>query len=116
MAGREQSDVVRAFFTAMNAQDADAAAALVSDDVAIEIGPLRLLGRSAVRELAVQSDDRLAFETVPIDVQATSDTVIDARALRTQRWRSTGEVAAEEELHARFTFDDDGAISAVVLA
>jgi ketosteroid isomerase-like protein len=116
MAGRKHSDVVRAFFAAMNAQDADAAAALVTDDVAIDLGPHRLAGRSAVRDLALQADDQLAFETVPIDLDATSDTVIAARAVRTQRWRSTGEVAAEEELHAHFTFDGDGTISRIVLA
>jgi hypothetical protein len=58
----EHSDV-RAFFAAMNAQDADAAA-----------------------------------------------------AIRTQRWRNTGEVAAEDNLRASFTFDTDGTISKVVLA
>lgn len=58
---------------------------------------------------------QLTFETVPLELHAESDTVIAVRALRTQRWRVTGEIAAEETLHARFTFDGDGAISSIVL-
>jgi len=116
MADREHADTVRTFFDAMNAQDADAAAVLVSDDVAVEIGPHRLAGRSAVRELALQTDDQLEFETTVLTIDAGAETEVTARASRTQRWRSSGEVAAEEELHARFTFDGDGAISGIVLA
>ena len=112
----EHSDVVRAFFAAMNAQDADAAAALVGADVAIEIGPHGLSGRDAVRELALQTDEQLAFETVPQDISLASDDVVEVEAIRTQRWRNTGEVAAEDNLRASFTFDTDGTISKVVLA
>jgi hypothetical protein len=116
MATPEHSDVVRAFFAAMNAQDAGAAAALVGDDVTIEIGPHRLSGRDAVRELALQSDDQLAFETVPLDISLASDHVVEVAAIRTQRWRNTGDVAAKDNLRASFTFDSDGTISKVVLA
>jgi len=116
MTGREYPETIRAFFDAMNAQDADAAAALVSDDVTVEIGPHRLSGRSAVRELALQTDDQLAFETALVELETETETGIDVRARRTQRWRSTGEIAAEEELRASFTFDDGGAISRIVLA
>lgn len=115
IADREHAGTVRAFFDAMNAQDADAAAALVSEDVAVQLGPHRFAGRSAVRELAVQTDDQLAFETVVLALDAGSDADIRARALRTQRWRSTGEVADESELHARFTFDGSGSITRIVL-
>jgi len=115
MGSRAQPDVVRAFFSAMNDADADAAADLVSEGVQIEIGPHRLAGRSAVRELALQADDQLAFETVPLELEAEGDTVVVVRARRTQRWRSSGEVAAEEELLARFTFDADGTIAKVAL-
>ena len=115
MSTREQAEAVRAFFAAMNAQDADAAAALVSDDVSIALGSHRVAGRSAVRELALQTDDQLTFETVPLELHAESDTVIAVRAQRTQRWRATGEIAAEETLHARFIFDGDGAISGIAL-
>lgn len=107
---------VRAFFAAMNVQDADAAAALASEDVTIVLGPHELVGREALRELAVQTDDSLSFETVPLEIEIESATVAGVRARRVQRWRETGAIAAEEELRARFTFDADEMITRVELA
>ena len=107
---------IRAFFAAMNVQDADAAAALASEDVTIVLGPHELFGRDALRELAVQTDDSLSFETVPLEIEIESATVAGVRALRVQRWRETDAIAAEEELSVRFTFNADETIARVELA
>jgi limonene-1,2-epoxide hydrolase len=106
---------VRAFFAAMNAQDADAAVALTREDVTIVLGPHELVGHEALRALALQRDPAVAFETVPLEIHAPSATVAEVRARRIQRWRETGAVAAEEELRASVTFDPGGAIVRVEL-
>jgi hypothetical protein len=107
-------EAISQFFAAMNAHDGEGAAALVDPDVEIALGPQAFSGRDAVRELAEQEHPELVFETVPVNFEARADDVhVDAR--RVQRWRQTGEVAAEEELQARFSFGADGLIRRVEL-
>jgi hypothetical protein len=108
--------VISAFFAAMNAQDPDAAAALTREDVAIALGPHEHRGRGALRELALQTDDQLSFELVPLRFEAESAGCVSVSARRIGRWRSTGEIAAEEDVLARFTLDPDGTIARVELA
>ncbi len=108
--------VISAFFVAMNAQDADAAAALTREDVTIALGPHELRGRDALRELALQTDDQLSFELVPHRFEVESAGCVGVSARRIGRWRSNGEIAAEEDVHARFTLDSDGTIARVELA
>jgi hypothetical protein len=111
---------VHAFFAAMNAQDADAAVALACEDVTIVLGSHELVGQQALRELALQTDPAVAFETVPVEITTEitteSATVVDVSARRVQRWRETGAVAAEERLRVRMTFDSGGAIARVELS
>lgn len=107
--------VISAFFAAMNTQDADTAASLVDPNVEIALGPHVFSGRDAVRELAVQEDAELVFETVPVtfDVDGNHVTVV---ARRVQRWRESGEIAVKEELQARFELDSAGLITRVELS
>jgi limonene-1,2-epoxide hydrolase len=107
--------VVRSFFAAMNAQDADAAVALARADVAIALGPSRLVGHDALRALAVQTDDQLSFEWVARDVRDDGERVT-VHAQRIQRWRTTGEVAARDEVSALFSLDASGVIARIELA
>jgi hypothetical protein len=102
------------FFAAMNAHDGDAAVALVDPDVEVAFGPQVFAGREAVRELAVQVHPELVFETLPVSFDANADGV-DVAVRRVQHWRQTGEVAAEEDLQARFAFGPDGLIRRVEL-
>jgi hypothetical protein len=99
---------IETFFSAMNARDADAAAAVVHPDVEITLGGHALNGQAAVRELALQEDPQLVFENVPVSVEAESDTRSSSRrgAHRTGaraaslpprttiRWRSTWTLTA----------------------
>ena len=103
------------FFAAMNEHDGDAAMALVDPDVEVAFGPQVFRGRDAVRELAVQEHPELVFETLPVSFEARDDDGIDVDARRVQRWRQTGEVAAEEALQASFSFGPDGLIRRVEL-
>jgi hypothetical protein len=105
---------VTTFFAAMNAQDAETAASLVAPNVEIVLGPHAFTGRGAVRELAVQEDAELVFETVPVRFDADGDQV-NVSARRVQRWRHNGEIAVDEELQARFSVDSAGLITRVEL-
>jgi ketosteroid isomerase-like protein len=107
---------IRAFFEAMNAQDADAAAALTREDVTFAIGPNELSGREVLRELATQVDEQLSVELVPLTFEKDSPGSVSVSARRIERWRSTGETAAEQDVAARFTLDPDGTIARVELA
>jgi hypothetical protein len=107
-------ETISSFFEAMNAHDAEGAAALADPDVEIAFGPQAFSGRDAVRELAEQEHPELVFETLPISFEASAEGV-DVAARRIQRWRQTGEVAAEEQLQARFSFGPDGLIRRVAL-
>jgi ketosteroid isomerase-like protein len=107
-------ETISRFFAAMNAHDGDDAAALVDPDVEVAFGPQIFAGRDAVRELALEEHPELVFETLPVSFDARSDGV-DVAARRVQRWRKTGEVAAEEELQARFSFGPDELIRRVAL-
>jgi len=102
------------FFATMNAHDGDGAVALVDPDVEVAFGAQVFAGREAVRELAVQVHPELVFETLPVSFDAHADGV-DVAVRRVQHWRQTGEVAAEEELQARFSFGPDGLIRRVEL-
>jgi len=110
---REQT--IASFFAAMNTGDADAAAALVDPDVEITIGSQAFVGRDAVRQLAVQRDAELAFETIPVTIDADADGVAVV-ARRVQRWRQSGEIASDEEVRARFSVASDGLIKSVRLS
>jgi hypothetical protein len=68
MAASTSETVVRSFFAAMNAQDAEAATALARADVTIALGPNELAGHDALRAMALQTDDQLAYEWVPVRV------------------------------------------------
>jgi hypothetical protein len=112
----EPETAVANFFGAMNAHDPDAAGALVADGVQVAFGPSHVFtGRDAVRELALQEHPELVFETVPVGFE-TDGQAVTVNARRTQRWRADGEIAAEEELEARFLFDAAGLISRVELS
>jgi ketosteroid isomerase-like protein len=117
MNSQEQSSAeaaIRAFFDAMNAQDADAAVALTREDVVISFGgPNEFQGHEALRELATQVDEQLSAEITALgfEHEAPGTVLVDAR--RTDRWRSTGEIATEREIGARFSVDDDGQIARV---
>lgn len=104
--------VVRSFFAAMNAQDADAAVALARTDVAIALGPSRLVGHDALKALALQTDDQLSFEWVAGDVRDDGERVT-VHARRIQRWRATGEIASQDEVSALFILDASGAIARI---
>jgi len=106
----------RAFFTAMNTQDPDAATSLARTDVEIAFGPNRFTGHAALRDLATQRHAELTFETSPLSFEPDGDSALSVEAERVQRWRSNGEVAAVEELRARFTFDSDGSIARIQLS
>jgi hypothetical protein len=115
LTGPASEAVIRAFFAAMNAQDTDAAVALTRPDVTIALGPNELAGHEALRELALQTDDQLSFELVPLRFEAESTGSVSVSARRTGRWRSTGEIATEDDVRARFTLDPDGTIARVEL-
>jgi len=108
--------VIAAFFAAMNEHDADTAASLVDPNVAIVLGGSHVFnGREAVRELAVQEDTELVFETALVSFDADGDRM-NVTARRVQRWRESGEIAVDEELQARFELDSAGLITRVELS
>jgi hypothetical protein len=107
---------IRAFFDAMNAQDADAAVALTREDVVIAFGPNELQGHESLRELATQVDEQLSGEMTPIGFEPESPSSVRVSARRIDRWRSTGETATERDVQARFSLDTDGAITRVEFA
>ena len=109
-----QEEVVTAFFAAMNAQDGDAAAALVAPTVEIALGSHVFAGQEAVRGLAGQQDPQLEFETIPVSFAGDGDRV-EVSARRVQRWRESGDIAAEEDVHASFVVVE-GVITHVSLA
>jgi len=106
---------IATFFAAMNTHDGDAAAALVDPNVDITLGSQRFIGRDAIRELALQKDPQLAFETVPVTFRGDSSHM-NVEARRVQRWRHTGEIAADEDVQARFSLDSGGLITHVQLS
>jgi hypothetical protein len=99
----------------MNENDADTAASLVDPDVEITLGPHVMSGRDAIRELALQEDAELVFETVPLSFDADGDHV-NVSARRVQRWRDSGEIATDDEVQARFDLDSTGLITRVELS
>jgi hypothetical protein len=106
---------IATFFAAMNTHDGDAAAALVDPNVEITLGSQVLIGREAVRDLAVHEDLQLVFETVPITFRGDRNhmTVL---ARRVQRWRRTGKIAVDEDVQARFSLNSRGLITRVQLS
>ena len=107
---------IRAFFAAMNAQDADAALALTRADVTIALGPHELAGHEALRELALEVDDQLSVETVPVRFQVEREGLVRVSARRIGRWISSGETAFDDDVEARFTLAADGTIARVELS
>ena len=110
------SPAIDGFFSAMNARDVDAAAAVVHPDVEIMLGAHALSGQAAVRELAVQEDPQLVFENVPVSVEAESDTRIVVAARRTSHWRESGELAARDDYQVVFDLDADGLITRIEMS
>jgi hypothetical protein len=106
---------ITTFFAAMNSHNCDAAAALVDPNVEVALGSQLLIGRDAIRELAAQEDPQLVFETVPVAFRGDSNQM-NVEARRVQRWRHTGEIAADEDVHARFTLNSGGLITHVQLS
>jgi hypothetical protein len=118
MNSQEQSSAeaaIRAFFDAMNAQDADAAMGLTQEDVVIAFGPNEFQGHEALRELATQVDEQLSGEITPVEFHEDSPGSVLVRARRIDRWRSTGEIATERDIEARFSLAD-GAITRVEMS
>jgi len=107
---------IETFFSAMNAQDADAAAAVVHPDVEITLGGHALSGQAAVRELALQADPQLVFENVPVSVEAESDTRFVVAARRTSHWRESGELAARDDYQVVFDLDSAGVITRIEMS
>jgi len=107
---------IRAFFDAMNAQDADAAVALTRDDVAVAFGPNEFEGHEALRELATQVDEQLSAEITPLGFEHEAPGTVLVSARRTDRWRSTGEIATEREIGASFSLDAGGLIARIEFA
>src|SRR3954470_9132583 len=99
---------VHAFFAAMNAQDADAVTALARPDITIAFGPNEVSGHEGLRELALQTDDQLPSEWVPVRVTQEDGGRVNVDARRVQRWRETGDVASEDEMQVHFVLDDAG--------
>jgi hypothetical protein len=119
MNSQEQSQaeaVIRAFFEAMNAQDPDAAIALTREDVVIAFGPNEARGHEALRELATQVDEQLSAEIQPLGFELESAGSVVVSARRVDRWRSTGEIATERDVEARFSLDADGVIARIEFA
>jgi hypothetical protein len=110
-----QKRVAKAFFAAMNAHDADTVASLVDPSVEIVLGPHVMTGREAIRELAVQEDAELEFETVPVRFDSDGNHM-NVSTRRVQRWRQSGEIAVEEDVEARFDLDSAGLITRVELS
>lgn len=104
--------VVRQFFAAMNAQDADAAIALARPDVRIELGPNELAGHDALRSLALQRDDELDAEWTARQLTKEGDELA-VEAERVQRWRATGEIAGRDVIPTRFRLDAAGEIEQI---
>jgi hypothetical protein len=104
---------IRAFFDAMNAQDADAAVALTRDDVVVAFGPNELQGHEALRELATQVDEQLSAEITPVGFEPEGPSSVSVSARRIDRWRSTGETATERDVQAHFSLDAAGVITRV---
>ena len=107
---------IDAFFSAMNAGDADGAAALVAPEVEIVRGPHALTGQAAVRELALQQDPQLEFETIALSVDSESEARTIVLARRTSRWRDGGEVAAQEDVRVAFDLDAAGVITRIEMS
>ena len=105
--------VVRSFFAAMNAQDAEAAVALSRAEVTIVLGPNELVGHDALRALALQTDDQLSFEWIAMRVRQESGEQVTVEAERIQRWRATGEIASRDAAQVAFTLDASGAIARI---
>jgi ketosteroid isomerase-like protein len=110
------SPAIDGFFSAMNARDADAAAAVVHPDVEITLGPNAFNGQAAIRELALQQDPQLVFENVPVSVEAESDTRFVVAARRTSHWRESGELAAQDDYQVVFDLDADGLITRIEMS
>ena len=106
---------IATFLAAMNTHDGAAVAALVDPNVEITLGSQLFIGRDAIRELAEQEDPQLAFETVPVRFKGDSHHM-NVEARRVQRWRHTGEIAADEDVQARFSLDSGGLITRVQLS
>ena len=115
MNSQEQSAAeatIRAFFDAMNAQDADGAVALTREDVVVAFGgPNEFQGHDALRGLATQVDEQLSAEITPLGFQTETPGTVLVSAQRTDRWRSTGEIASAREIEARFSLGTDGTIA-----
>jgi len=116
MANRSNPErAIATFFAALNTHDADAAAALVAPNVQMTLGSRLFVGRDAVRELAVQKDPQLASESVPVAFSGDSNHM-NVETRRVQRWRHSGEIAADEDVQAVFSLDAGGLITHLQLA
>ena len=58
---------IRAFFGAMNAQDADRAVALTREDVVIAFGPNESQGHDGLRVVATQIYEQLSADITPVE-------------------------------------------------
>jgi hypothetical protein len=101
--------VIRSLFDAMNAHDADAAAAAVDPSIEILVGPHVMTGVEVMREFASQEDPALDIVTTASSCQER-DGEFSVSAHRVTRWRESGELSSEEDLVMTFRLTTDGRI------
>jgi ketosteroid isomerase-like protein len=111
--GSVQREAIATYLDAASRRDADAAAALVTDDVELRMGPHSARGVVALRELAASGPEHVETALSLVDVRTDGDDSV-ATVRQVDTWRETGEVAADRTMEARFRFRD-GRISRVQL-
>ncbi|HET7856364.1 MAG TPA: nuclear transport factor 2 family protein [Gaiellaceae bacterium] len=104
-------DTIRRFCDAMNANDADAVAALAHPAIVIQIGPHRAEGIEALREMARQAGpETLDSRVEVVDIEG-GEGKFEISARRVQRWAETNEIASEEELSVFIDLDERGLVT-----
>ncbi len=111
--GGVQGAAIASYLDAASRRDADAAAALVTDDVELHAGLQTARGVDALRELAASGPEHVDTALSLVDVRGDGeDSVATIRQVDT--WSETGEVATDRTMEARFRFRD-GRISRIQL-
>ena len=96
-------ELIATYLDAASRRDADAATAIVTDDVELHMGPHSATGVEALRELAASGPEHVDTVLSLVDVREEGeDTVASVRQVDT--WRETGEVATERTMDVRFRF------------
>jgi hypothetical protein len=100
---------IRSLFEAMNAHDADAAAAAVDPGIEILVGPHVMTGVQVIREFALQDDPALSVRSTATSCQER-DGVFSVSVHRVSRWRESGELSSEEDVIMAFKLTSDGRV------